>query len=244
MSSFDTYLETIQDMIKRFQEKERKNIFKAAEMIADSLAQGRVLHLFGSSHSLLIVEEIFYRAGGLVPINLISESPLTLESATKSTWFERLEGYAKRILDGYQIASGEIILIVSTSGRNPVPVEMALEAKKRGLRVIALTSLTYSKAVKSRHSSGKKLFEIADIVIDNGTIPGDAVLNIKGLPHKVGPTSGVMGCAILQALIARVVEILVEKGIKPPIWVAANMPGGDEANAKYIEKYRIRIKHL
>jgi len=244
MSAFDVYMEKIQSMLKIIQEKERENIFKASEIIAESLAKGGVLHVFGSSHSSLIAQEIFYRAGGLVPVNLIFELPLSLESATTSTWFERLEGYAKRILDKYQLAPNEVILIISTSGRNPVPIEMAMEAKKRGLKVIALTSLKYSKAVESRHSSGKKLFEIADIVIDNQTVPGDAIVEIEGVPPKVGPTSAVIGCAILHALIIRVVELLVEKEISPPIWVAANMPGGDEINAKYIEKYRARIRYL
>lgn len=243
-SGFDLYLEKVQAMIKEIQEKERENISKAAEMIAGSLAKEGVLHIFGSSHSLILAEEIFYRAGGLASIDLISAPGMRVEDGRVSTWHERQEGYATQILDRYQITPGEVILVISTSGRNPVPIEMALEAKKRGLNVIALTSLTYSKAVESRHSSGKKLFEIADIVLDNLTIPGDAVVEIEGVPNKVGPTSTVVGCAILQALVVRVVEIMAEKGLESPVWLAANVPRGDEANAKYINKYKARIKHL
>jgi uncharacterized phosphosugar-binding protein len=243
-SGFDFYLEKIQSMIKEVQEKGRENIFKAAEVIAESLAKGGVLHVFGSSHSLILAEEIFYRAGGLASINLISAPGLRVEDGRVSTWLERQEGYAAQILDRYQTAPGEVMLIISTSGRNPVPIEMAIEAKKKGLNVIALTSLTYSKAVESRHSSGKKLFEVADTVIDNPTIPGDAVVEIEGVPNRVGPTSTVVGCAILQALAVRVVEIMAKKGLEPPVWLAANVPGGDEANVKYINKYRTKIRHL
>ena len=243
-SGFDFYLERVRSMIKEVQEGGRESIFKAAEVIAESLAKGKILHIFGSSHSLILAEEIFCRAGGLASIDLISAPGMRVEDGRVSTWHERQEGYATQILDRYQTALGEVMLIISTSGRNPVPIEMALEAKKRGLNVIALTSLTYSKAVESRHSSGKKLFEVADIVIDNGAIPGDAVVEIEGVPNKVGPTSAVVGCAILQALIVRVVEIMAEKGLEPPVWLASNVPGGDEANAKYINKYKARIRHL
>jgi uncharacterized phosphosugar-binding protein len=244
-SNYDLYLERVQSLIKEVQEKERENIFKAAEMIAESLARGELLHVFGCAHSALLAQEIFYRTAGLVQLDLISALPLILiESATDSTWFERLEGYAARILDKHPITPGEIMLIISTSGRNSVVVEMALEAKKRGLKVIALTSLAYSNAVKSRHSSGKKLFELADIVIDNHTIPGDAIIEIRGVSTKVGPTSLVVGSAILHALIVRVIEIMVEKGLQPLLWHAANMPGGDEYNTKYIKEYKAKIRHL
>jgi uncharacterized phosphosugar-binding protein len=243
-SGFDAYLTEVQELIKEVQVKGRKKIFKAAEIIADSLAKGGLLHVFGSSHSLIIAKEIFYRAGGLVPIDLISAASLTLENASDSTFFERQEGYATRILDKYQTAPGEIMLIISTSGRNPVPIEMAIEAKKRGMKTIALTSIKYSKAVESRHSSGKKLFEIVDVVLDNLTNPGDAVVKIDNVLNKVGPTSGVVGSAILHALVVRVVEIMVKKNLEPPIWLAANVRGGDEANAEYLKKYKPRIRHL
>ena len=243
-SGFDFYLERVRSMIKEVQEGKRESIFKAAEVIAESLAKGEILHVFGSSHSLILAEEISLRAGGLVPIDLIAAPGMRVEDGKISTWHERQEGYATRVLDRYQIAPSEVILIISTSGRNPVPIEMALEAKKRGLKVIALTSLTYSKAVESRHSSGKKLFEVADIVIDNGAIPGDAVVEIRGVPNKVGPTSAVVGCAILQALIVRVVEIMAEKGLEPPVWLASNVLGGDEANVNHIKKYKTKIRHL
>lgn len=110
--------------------------------------------------------------------------------------------------------------------------------------MIALTSLKYSKSVESRHSSGRKLYEIADVVIDNKTIPGDAVVKIKGAANKVGPTSAAVGCAILHVLTVKVVEIMIKKGLEPPIWLAANVPGGDEANAKYFEKYKTKIRYL
>lgn len=244
MNGFDFYMEKVQDLIKTVQERERENIFQAAEMIVESLGRGGILHIFGCQHSLIPLRDIFVRAGGLASINLIVAPGLRAEDSTLNTWLERQEGYAAQILDRYQTTRGEVIIILSTSGRNAVPIEMALEARRRGLKVIAVTSLTYSKAVESRHSSRKKLYEEADVVIDNGTILGDAIVEVEGVPHKVGPTSGVVGCVILQALIVRIVEVMAERGLEPPVWLAANVPGGDEANIENLKKYRGRIKHL
>jgi len=213
-------------------------------MIADCIAAGGLLHVFGCGHSQILAEEILYRAGGLVPVNAMLELPLSLQEASKSTFFERLEGYAKVIFDSYQTSPGEVIIIISTSGRNAVPVEMAMAANERGLKVVSLTSLAYSQGVNSRHPSGKKLYELDDVVLNNGAILGDAAIEVAGVSYKVGPTSAVVGIAILWALVVEVVNILVERGVEPPIWLAANVPGSDDVVADYIQEYRHRIKHL
>lgn len=238
------YLQGVQDKVQRVLNEEQGNIEKAADVISDSLNKGDLLHVFGSSHSLLLAKEIFYRAGGLVPIDLISEPPLTCENATQSTFFERFEGYAEEVLDKYPLKENEVFIDISTSGRNAVPIEMALGAKDRGLDVVAVTSLEYTKNVKSRHSSEKKLYEIADVVIDNKTESGDAIVEVEGVPNKMGPTSAAVGAAILHSLTIEVAEKMAEKGEEPPVWLAANVPGGDEANKEYISKFKQKIRHL
>jgi len=230
--------------LQRAKETQLKAIQEAAAMIADCIAAGGLLHVFGCGHSQILAEEILYRAGGLVPVNAMLELPLSLQEASKSTFFERLEGYAKVIFDSYQTSPGEVIIIISTSGRNAVPVEMAMAANERGLKVVSLTSLAYSQGVNSRHPSGKKLYELDDVVLDNGAILGDAAIEVAGVSYKVGPTSAVVGIAILWALVVEVVNILVERGVEPPIWLAANVPGSDDVVADYIQEYRHRIKHL
>lgn len=238
------YFDTTIAELQRAKETQLEEIQEAAAMIADCIAADGLLHVFGCGHSQILAEEILYRAGGLVPVNAMLELPLSLQEASKSTFFERLEGYAKVIFDSYQTSPGEVIIIISTSGRNAVPVEMAMAAKERGLKVVSLTSLAYSQGVNSRHPSGKKLYELADVVLDNGAILGDAAIEVAGVPYKVGPTSAVVGIAILWALVVEVVNILVERGVEPPIWLAANVPGGDDVVADYIQEYRHRIKHL
>jgi len=137
--------------------------------------------------------------------------------ATLSYEAERLEGYAKHILDYYNVSRKDILIIISNSGRNAVPIEMAMEAKKKGIKVVAITSLDYSKRVPSRHSSGKKLYEIADIVIDNCCPLGEGLVNVEGVPFKVGPSSTVTGTAIINAIMVQAAQNMVEKGVEPPV---------------------------
>ena len=242
---FELYLDAIQRKLEDVIRPQGHDILQAAELIADSLAQGGVLHAFGTSHSQLLAQEIFYRAGCLAPTNALIEPTMGMRKATENAyWSERQEGYGKIILDSYDTRPGEVILIISTSGRNEVPVGMALEAKKRGLKVIALLSLPYCAQVEPRHSSGKKLPELADVVLDNGAVLGDAEIEIESVSHKLGPTSGVVGAALLQGLVVQVAETLARRGVEPPVWVSVNVPRGLEINARYIEKYGRRVKHL
>lgn len=242
---FALYLSKIQGMIDDVREKQAPRILKAAEMIAASLGQGGILHVLGTSHSQLLAQEIFYRAGCLVPTNAMIEPALGLRKASENCyWYERQEAYGRVVLDSYRTEPGDVVLVISTSGCNEVPVEVALQAKKRGLKVIALVSLPYCASVEARHSSGKKLPDIADVVLDNGAVLGDAAIELEGIPYKVGATSGVIGAAILQALVVQVAETLSGRGVEPPIWVSINLPGGTEINAKYLERYKGRVKHL
>lgn len=224
---------------------EISEVEKCAQLFAETLKNGKNIYLFGTGHSHMLAEEMFYRAGGLVNIRPILETSLMLhESAAKSTEIERLSGYAEIILSHYGVSEGDTIVIISNSGRNSVCVDTALMCKERGVNVVALTSVTHSMSGESRHASGKRLFEIADIVLDNHGCYGDACVNIPEIGKTVSPTSTVVGAAILNAIEAECVDILVKQGITPEVFSSSNVDGGDEINTQYVKKYNGVIKHL
>lgn len=160
------------------------------------------------------------------------------EGALKSTCIERLHGYASILADEHRITADDVIIIASNSGRNIVPVEMAEVCRNLGATVIALTSVAHSNAVTPRHHNGKKLLDLADIIIDNCGVFGDAILEIEKLPSKTGPTSTVIGALIVNMILAEVVEKLLNKGLEPPVFISANVEGGDAHDRALIEKYR------
>ena len=192
-----------------------------------------------------MAEEAFHRAGGLVPVNAMTEPFLTpLTPPKKSGRLERISGIAAILLDYHEPQPGEVLLIVSNAGINPVPVELALEAKERALTIIAITSLRHARAVASRHASGKRLFEVADLVIDNCGVTGDGALSFPGLAEKVGPTSLLAGAFIVNSIVCGVVARFVAQGLPPPVYLSANLPGGDEHNRRLEAKYKGRIRLL
>src|SRR5574337_293795 len=181
------YYEAVVRLLGDIQRTQAEAIDRAADLIFSSLVTDGVLHIFGSGHSHSVAEEAFHRAGGLVPVNTMTESFLSpLTSPKKSGRLERLSGIAAILLDYHAPQPGEVLIIISNAGINPVSVELALEAKKRELTVIAITSLRHAQAVASRHASGKRLCAVADLVIDNGGEAGDGALAFPGLAAKVG----------------------------------------------------------
>lgn len=232
------YFALVQSKLQEILEQELPNIQKAAELVTESCKQGGKFYVFGSGHSHMIAEELFLRAGGLALVHAILLPELMVhELSRKSTYLERLEGYAPAMVKLYKVEAKDTIMVISNSGRNPVPVEMCLAAKEKGAKVIAMTSMKHSAGCTSRHSSGKKLYEIADVVIDNHADKGDASLPIEGLDACMGPTSTVNGIVIAQALISQVVADLVKAGIEPPVFKSSNVDGGDEYNEELYEKY-------
>ena len=239
------YHQAVIRLIDSIARSQRQSLERAAQAIFTSLRAGGVLHVFGSGHSHALAEEAYHRAGGLVPINAIQEVFLTpLTPPRTSGQLERIPGLAKIILDGHDLRPGEVLLVTSNSGINAVPVEVALEGKSRGLTVVALTSLRHSQGVPSRHASGKRLFEIADIVLDNCGEPGDAAVRYEGFQGPVGPTSLLAGAYIINSLTCRVVELYLAQGVTPPVYLSANVPGGDEHNRELEARYRGRISGL
>ena len=239
------YYEAVIRLLGEIQQSQAGAINQAADVIFSSLERDGVLHLFGSGHSHLVAEEAFHRAGGLVPVNTMTEpflSPLT--PPKKSGRLERVSGIAAILLDYHEPRPGEVLLIISNAGINPVPVELAIEAKKRGLTVIAITSLRHARSVASRHSSGRRLFEVADLAIDNCGEVGDGAITFPSLAEKVGPTSLLAGAFIVNSIVCGVVERFLAKGLPPPVYLSANLPGGDEHNRQLEAKYKERIRLL
>jgi uncharacterized phosphosugar-binding protein len=241
------YYEQILMRLQTIAAEEESAIYEAANLISEAIAKGNRIFAFGCTHSSLPIQDLVFRAGGLMLINPIYAPGLTAmdtRPATLSTSIERTPGYAKAVLDNQPIQSGDILILVSVSGRNVVPIEMAMEAKNRGMKVIGLTSRAYTTAVASRHPSGKKMYDFADVVLDSKIDPGDAVLEAQGVPQKFCPVSGVINPAILQALIAATIELLLQRGITPPVFLAANVEGGDEYNQKLFQQYKDRIFYM
>ena len=169
------FFEHAQRKLQQVLEQEMPNIRAAAELVTESCKRGGKFYVFGSGHSHMIAEELYLRAGGLALVHAILPPELMLhEMPNKSTYLERVEGYAQSLVELYRVEAKDTILVISNSGRNAVPVEMCLAAKAKGAKVIAMTSMQHSTGCTSRHSSGKKMYEIADVTIDNHGEPGDA----------------------------------------------------------------------
>lgn len=243
--SANGYIQIVKNLIARIEETQIPAIERVAKKISDSIAEGGVLHIFGSGHSHMIAEETFHRAGGLACINaMLEESLMEINAGGRATLLERLPGYAEVLLSGYDLRPGEVIIVISNSGMNAVPIEVAMECKRRGLFVVALTNLEHSRSVQSRHASGKKLYEVADEILDNCSVYGDAEQHIDGLEQKIGPTSSLGGIAVIQTLVSAICAELLSRGQVPPVFISSNRPGGDDHNVRLEEKYRNRVRYL
>lgn len=235
------YIDKIKDLIDVIEKEEKENMEKATEIIVKAILNKKAIFSFGASHAGILTEELYYRAGGLVVINPIFARNLMLDTSpiTMTSEMERLEGYGTTVANKTNISEGDVVIVHSVSGRNPVSIEMAIESKKKGATVICITNLSYSKGVLSRHSSGKNLYQVSDIVIDNHGEKGDACVEISGLNQKVSPTSTVAAVTIMNSIIAQATEDLVSNGMdKPPIFYSANIDGGDELNKNIFEEYK------
>lgn len=217
----------------------------ARDAVATALAADRLVYVAGSGHSHLLAEEVFYRAGGIAAAQAILDPDLMLHlGAQRSTLIEREEGRAENILANYPIGPGDVVFIASNSGRNAYPIELALGAKARGATTIALTSLQHARATTSRHQSGKLLYQLTDLVIDNGGEYGDASLAIAGRDVRMGPTSTMSGVFILNAILAEAVDQLAHSGFAVDVYQSANMQGAEAAADAIIARWQSRIRGL
>lgn len=243
MDAFNLYTEKVTQVLNKVQQTQASKIRQAGEMLAQAIANDGLVHTFGTGHSHMVAEEIVYRAGGLAPVNAILEPSLTgNEHVTKSEYTERMEGWGKIIVDYHRVKKGDVMVVISNSGRNGAPIEVAWECQKLGVPVIAILSRDYGEKTNSRHSSGKKLMDVADLVIDNCSELGDAAIHLDGLEVPVGPTSNVSAFYIIHSIVVCTVEKLLEMGIEPPVFLSGNLDHGRIRNDKLIEKYQGRIR--
>lgn len=244
--SFIEYLDGLKAILEQIKREQAEAIRRAGCLAADALSAGGVIHTFGSGHSHLIADEVFYRAGGIAAVNPIwDERLIFLRGALESTRAEREGGLARQVLEREKIAAEDVAIIVSNSGRNAVPVEMAIEMKARGVAVIAITNIRQSQASSPRSSTGRRLFELADVSIDNCVPMGDALLTLPGLPTRIGPSSTVAGAAIINAIVIDAVSRLLDRGQVVPVLPSANLDNVTEDTLREILRcYQGRIKYL
>ena len=242
MSLAGKYLETVLDQLRRIGETQAEAVETAASRFAEALVADRWIWLFGTGHSCLLAQELFYRAGGLVRVRPILHPPLMLHvSASRSTLIERDAGVVDKLLAAYPIGAEDVLLVASNSGRNAVPVELASRARECGASVVALVNRRHCDEFASRHDSGRKLPDLADIVLDNCGVIGDACVAIGG--ERVGAASTVTGAALLQMLACRAVELALEQGWTSEIFSSANATGA-AGNDELIARVEGLVKHI
>lgn len=244
--TFVTYIDALQVLLERIKREQADGIVKAGSLVADTLSAGGVIHAFGTGHSHLIADEAFFRAGGIAAVNpILDERLIFLKGALESTRAEQESGFARLLIEREDVRAEDVSIIISNSGRNAVPIEMALEMRAREVKVIAITNLKQSSASSSRHSSGKRLYEIADVMIDNCAPIGDALLEIPGLEHRIGPSSTVAGAAIINSIVIEAVSELMRRGERVPVLPSANVEGvNEETLSDLLRHYEGRIRYL
>ncbi|MEP7233177.1 MAG: sugar isomerase domain-containing protein [Ginsengibacter sp.] len=245
------WLSNARDVMTRIEETQMDNIRKAAELMADSIEAGRWVHTFGCGHATIPIEEMYPRIGGFVGFHPMLELPLTFFTRITGemgvhqfVFLERVEGYGIEIMKGYNFDSRDTMWIFSHSGINNVNIDVALEAKKQGMKVIAYGSAAEAKGKQTRHSSGKNIFDIADIVVDSCAPAEDATVAIKDHQDKLGPVSTMAFVTCVWMTVITVAEILVDRGFKLHIHPSHNVPGDTTAKQRLEEAlstYKERI---
>jgi len=235
------YLDALCDRLTALKTDLAAPIEAAVNAIVEAAQRDRLVFVFGTGHSHMLAEEVHYRAGGLaLAVPILSASTMLHEGALSASSIERTEGVVAPIFDRYNITNEDVLFVISNSGVNAAPLEAARIGGSIGCKVVAITSLAYSTAAAK---GGEKLADLADIVLDNGIPPGDAIVDLPGTTLKSGPASTAIGAAIINAIFAQVAHRLAENG-HPPIYLSANMPGAQESNKALVEHYAKRNRHL
>jgi len=241
-----TYLSTVSEQLAALTNQE-ETIDAAAEAIAASIVADGLLHVFGTGHSHLIAAELFYRAGGLGAVNpVLIEGLLLHAGAELSTSMERTPGLGRIIFDRMNAKPTDTLLVVSNSGANIISRELVGLAREHGMTTIALVSRAHaaSRGAGSAGTAAPGIDALADIVLDNGGIPGDAAIEVEGVDQPMGPTSTVLGTAIANILAMAAAQKVAARGVAPDVFTSSNVPGGDEANTATLDRYRDRVRSL
>ncbi|GAA3446558.1 sugar isomerase domain-containing protein [Planomonospora venezuelensis] len=242
----DAYVRHIADLVRSIPVEQADPIRAAAALVAGALDGGGVIQAFGSGHSEAVAMEIAGRAGGLVPTNRLALRDIVLYGGADRSELERYDlerdpAVAHRILDAAPIADGDLFVVISSSGVNGVVVELATQVKERGHDLIAITSLAHSSAVPARHPSGRRLCDLADVVLDNRAPYGDAVLPLPG-GGAVAAVSTITSALLAQLVVTGAVAEMLAAGRTPPVYLSANVPEGDAHNLALEARYAGRIR--
>ncbi|MFC7892289.1 SIS domain-containing protein [Streptomyces sp. NPDC057381] len=238
------FIDAAIDLLRRVRDEEADSVEAAGTLLADTVADGGRLFAFGAGHSSLAAQDVVYRAGGLALMNLLSVPGVVgvdVMPATLGSALERVDGLASAVLDSSPIRAGDALVIISLSGRNALPVEMAMNARALGVRVIGVTSVAYASETRSRHASGTFLKDHCDIVLDSKIAVGDAELTLDTVPAPFAPASTVVTSALMQAMTATAAAALADRGIEPPLLRSGNVDGGHEWNGRVLDQYGDRI---
>lgn len=241
------YSDIIKNNLDTIVNNEENDIFTAAELLSDKVIDGKFINIFGAGgHSAIAAMEIFWRAGGLAPVNAMFPAGTNIITANPTT--SKVVGLAPYILNFYEVKKDDVLILVNFYGFNHVAVDVAMEAKDRGVKLITVNAHKFAKQVpddfKWRHPSKKNINDFADVAIDNHVPYPDAVLDVDGVEEKVTPTATMLTCFVLNCLMSETIKLIAEKGGDPEIWISNNIPGCYEHNQPLIDKYRHRIHHL
>jgi len=238
------FLDAAIDLLQRIRDEEAGPVAAAGTLLADTVADGGRLFAFGAGHSSLAAQDLVYRAGGLALMNLLTVPGVVgvdVRPATLGSALERVDGLAGVVLESSPLRAGDALIVVSLSGRNALPVEMAVKARELGVKVIGVTSVAYAAQTTSRHSSGTFLKDHCDVVLDSRIAVGDAELTLDSVPAPFAPASTVATTALLQAVVATAAAVLADRGIEPPLLRSGNVDGGHEWNTRVMDRYADRI---
>lgn len=246
LRAYHRYARALTALIDDVMQTQTDAIETAATWMADGIAADGVVHLFGSGHAHMAAEEAFHRAGSLMPCNPMLDPNLTFLGTVNATLLERTAGYGRIVVGSHDIRLGEVVIVVSNSGVNPVPIDVAIAAKERGARTVAITSSRHYREAASRHSSGRRLADVADLAIDTLVPRGDALVTLDGVDVPAGGASSAVSIALVNALMVETAEQLHERGLEPPLIPTMNVPGsgGDERMETLVARYRDRLPLL
>ncbi|MCP8939319.1 sugar isomerase domain-containing protein [Alsobacter sp. SYSU M60028] len=244
------YLATVTALMGDILREERDPLDRAAARLADQIAEDRLVHVYGpGGHSNLAAQEIFFRAGGLMHVSaILDEGTLLSNGALRSMAVERTPGYGKIVIADRRLGEGDLLILVNAYGINAALIDAALEAKARGVVLIGVSSRRHAEATvpshPARHPTKKNLHDLVDIAIDTKVAIGDTGTQVPGMESRIAAVSTFANAFALNCLVIRTVAKLVERGIEPPVWRSGNAPGGDEANARFLHRFRERVRWL
>jgi uncharacterized phosphosugar-binding protein len=247
MDIVESYYGRIREMLDTIVTNEKDNIEKAAQWVAQTVEEDKLFYVFGTgAHSIMPAMELFLRAGGLCNVQGIFPPGVTDFDGSPKT--ERVTGFSPRIFDYYGLKRGDLLMICNVNGINPMTIDAADTAKAMGIRTIGISSVEFAEQaepnIPNRHPSNKNLHELVDLVVNAHVPVGDALLDVPGVPVKVGAGSTYPMVFIVNSIIVRAIQICVEKGVEPPVMLSGNIKAGEGYNKKYRDKYRGRIRHF